>query len=136
MHDQWFTFNLFDDQAWWVRDVILGKIALPAREVRELVWQEWRNREEELDGSDQGFIRFQADYAKSLIEQTDYPMFDIEAVVQTFLEWEHNKHEDIMTFRDKTHRSVMTGTMAPAHHTPWLHAFDDSIQSYVPSSNV
>merc|ERR1712151_349089 len=36
-----------------------------------------------------------------------------------------------MTFRDKTHQSVMTGTMAPAHHTPWLKSFDDSIECYV-----
>ena len=29
MQDQWFTFNMFDAQAWWARDVIMGKIALP-----------------------------------------------------------------------------------------------------------
>ena len=46
-------------------------------------------------------------------------------------EWEHNKHENIITFRDCPHRSVMTGTMAPVHHTPWLTAYDDSIESYV-----
>ena len=49
----------------------------------------------------------------------------------SFLEWEHNKHENIMTFRDHPHRSIMTGTMAPVHHTPWLTAFDDSIECYV-----
>ncbi len=37
--------------------------------------------------------------------------FDIETVVKLFLDWEHNKHANIMTFRDKAHRSVMTGTM-------------------------
>ena len=29
MQDQWFTFNMFDAQAWWVRDVIMGRIAVP-----------------------------------------------------------------------------------------------------------
>jgi trimethylamine monooxygenase len=62
---------------------------------------------------------------------TDYPNFDIEGVVQTFMEWEHNKHHGIMTFRDHAHKSLMTGTLAPVHHTPWLKAFDDSIESYV-----
>jgi trimethylamine monooxygenase len=47
------------------------------------------------------------------------------------LEWEHNKHENIMTFRDHAHTSLMTGNKAPVHHTPWLMAFDDSIESYV-----
>ena len=36
-----------------------------------------------------------------------------------------------MTFRDYAHKSLMTGTTAPIHHTPWLTAFDDSIASYV-----
>jgi trimethylamine monooxygenase len=25
----------------------------------------------------------------------------------------------------------MTGTMAPSHHTPWLHAMDDSLEAYL-----
>ena len=29
MQDQWFTFNMFDAQAWWARDVIMGKIDVP-----------------------------------------------------------------------------------------------------------
>ena len=30
MQDQWFTFNMFDAQAWWSRDDILGRIDLPS----------------------------------------------------------------------------------------------------------
>ena len=29
MQDQWYTFNMFDAQAWYARDVILGRIELP-----------------------------------------------------------------------------------------------------------
>ena len=32
MQDQWFTFNMFDAQAWYARDVILGRIQVPASE--------------------------------------------------------------------------------------------------------
>ena len=31
MQDQWFTFNMFDAQAWWIRDVIMDSITLPDR---------------------------------------------------------------------------------------------------------
>eukprot|EP00441_Pelagodinium_beii_P040944 CAMPEP_0197628718 /NCGR_PEP_ID=MMETSP1338-20131121/6899_1 /TAXON_ID=43686 ORGANISM="Pelagodinium beii, Strain RCC1491" /NCGR_SAMPLE_ID=MMETSP1338 /ASSEMBLY_ACC=CAM_ASM_000754 /LENGTH=900 /DNA_ID=CAMNT_0043199711 /DNA_START=52 /DNA_END=2754 /DNA_ORIENTATION=- len=131
MQDQWLTFNMFDAQAWYARDVILGRISVPERASMEKQWAADRAAEEKIEATDEANIRFQADYVRRLIEQTDYPMFDIEGVVQTFLEWEHNKHENIMTFRDKAHRSVMTGTMAPVHHTPWLHCLDDSIEDYV-----
>jgi len=36
-----------------------------------------------------------------------------------------------MDFRNHAHRSLKTGTMAPIHHTPWLHALDDSMACYL-----
>ena len=35
MQDQWYTFNMFDAQAWWVRDAIMGKIEIPDMAARE-----------------------------------------------------------------------------------------------------
>jgi trimethylamine monooxygenase len=130
MQDQWYTFNMFDAQAWYVRDVILGRIVTPAKPAMEADIQTWSRREALLE-SDEQMIRFQGDYIKSLIEQTDYPSFDIEGVNQTFLQWEQHKHNDILTFRDHSYRSLMTGTQAPAHHTPWLEALDDSLDAYL-----
>mmetsp|Transcript_62350 Transcript_62350/g.91393 ORF Transcript_62350/g.91393 Transcript_62350/m.91393 type:complete len:144 (-) Transcript_62350:64-495(-) len=68
---------------------------------------------------------------QDLQTQIDYPYFDIEGCVKLFLEWKHNKHTDIMDFRNHAHRSLKTGTMAPIHHTPWLHALDDSMACYL-----
>ncbi len=36
MQDQWFTFNMFDAQAWWVRDVIMGRLVIPEDKARLL----------------------------------------------------------------------------------------------------
>ncbi len=130
MQDQWYTFNMFDAQAWYVRDIILGRIVLPEQESMERDSREWREREGALV-SDEEMIRFQGDYVSSLIDETDYPSFDIEGVNRTFLEWEKHKHDGIMTFRDKSYRSLMTGTEAPPHHTPWLDAMDDSMEAYL-----
>ena len=41
-----------------------------------------------------------------------------------------------MSFRDHAYRSLMTGTMAPMHHTPWLEAMDDSMESYLAVKGV
>ncbi len=130
MQDQWYTFNMFDAQAWWVRDAILGTLPLPSLDAMRADSLAWRAREETLE-SDEDMILFQGDYVKSLIEETDYPSFDIDGVNRTFLEWEHHKHENIMTFRDHGYRSLMTGTLAPRHHTPWLEAMDDSLEAYL-----
>lgn len=81
--------------------------------------------------NDEQSARFQGDYIKRLIAQTDYPSFNIDAVHDIFMQWKKHKKENIMGFRDKVYRSVMTGKMAKPHHTPWLYALDDSLESYL-----
>lgn len=130
MQDQFYTFNMFDAQAWFARDVIMGRIPLPSPDEMKADSQAWREREETLQGAEQ-LIWFQGDYTKGLIEATDYPSFDIEATNRTFMEWEHHKMESIMGFRNNSYRSLMTGTLAPRHHTPWLEALDDSLEAYL-----
>ncbi|WP_336502648.1 NAD(P)/FAD-dependent oxidoreductase [Microbacterium paraoxydans] len=128
--DQWFTFNMFDAQAWFVRDVILGRIALPDETERAASIAAWRKRFAEIDSAATE-IRFQADYIRDLLECTDYPPFDLDRVVEIFLAWKHDKKADIMGYRDRVYPSVMTGTLAAAHHTPWLDELDDSLERYL-----
>jgi trimethylamine monooxygenase len=130
MQDQFYTFNMFDAQAWYARDVILGRIKLPGKDAMAKDSKKWRKREEKLQDAEQ-MIWFQGDYVKELIGATDYPSFDIETVNKTFMEWEHHKAEDIMGFRNNAYRSIMTGNMQPVHHTSWLKAMDDSMESYL-----
>jgi len=134
MADQWYTFNHFDAQAWYARDVMLGRMELPAKDVRLADDEKWTKREATLS-SDEDMIVFQGDQIKDLIEATDYPLTAtvIDGVNKTFFEWEHHKHDNIMTFRDKGFKSLMTGTQAPVHHTPWLEALDDSMECYLQS---
>ncbi len=127
--DQWFTFNMFDAQAWYVRDLILGDAVVPDVAEQRRSMDEWLERLASLDGAEDE-VRFQADYIKDLITATDYPMFDLEEVSRIFLAWKHDKQRDILTYRDRVYPSVMTGTMAAVHHTPWLKELDDSPERY------
>ena len=76
-------------------------------------------------------IRYQGEYVKELIADTDYPSFDVDGTDEAFFQWENHKKEDIMAFRNNCYKSVITGTMAAAHHTPWKNDFDDSVESYL-----
>ncbi len=130
MQDQWFTFNMFDAQAWWVRDVIMDKIALPDRATMEADVAD-REAREDAGEDDYDAIWYQGDYVKELIDETDYPSFDVDGACQAFKEWKGHKKKGIMTFRDNGYKSVITGTMAPKHHTPWKDALDDSLEVYL-----
>lgn len=131
MQDQWFTFNMFDAQAWWVRDAIMGKITIPTDKAALLKDIEDRVAAEDAGQDAHDAIHYQGDYVKELIAETDYPSFDVDGACEAFFEWKDHKKENIMTFRDNRYRSVITGTMAPIHHTPWKDALDDSMASYL-----
>lgn len=130
MQDLWYSFNMFDAQAWLVRDIILDRITLPGKEEMDRVNRHWRQKEEEIK-TDADAFSYQGAYIKRLIKQTDYPYFDINAVNNIFLQWKQDKKTDIMGFRDKTYRSVLTGRVATSHHTRWMDAMDDSLETYL-----
>ena len=130
MQDQWFTFNMFDAQAWWARDVIMGRISVPDHAAMEADVAARKAAEGALE-DDYACIWFQGDYTKELIDETDYPSFDIEASNKAFYTWKKHKKAGIMTFRNNGYISPMTGTEAPPHHTPWKDAMDDSLESYL-----
>ncbi|MCA2012348.1 NAD(P)/FAD-dependent oxidoreductase [Cereibacter sphaeroides] len=131
MQDQWFTFNMFDAQAWWVRDAIMDKIALPTDKAAMLADVKEREAREEASDDTKYAIKYQADYVKELVAETDYPSFNIDGACEAFFEWKKHKMKDIMGFRNNSYASVITGTMAPVHHTPWKDALDDSMSAYL-----
>ncbi len=131
MQDQWFTFNMFDAQAWWVRDVILGRIAIPTDKATLIKDVADRVAREDAGEDAHDAIHYQGDYVKELIAETDYPSFDVDGACEAFIQWKGHKAEGIMTFRDNAYKSVITGTMAPIHHTPWKYALEDTMESYL-----
>ncbi|KAA8735256.1 NAD(P)/FAD-dependent oxidoreductase [Acinetobacter qingfengensis] len=130
MQDQWYTFNMFDAQAWYVRDIILGEILLPSLTEMQMHTQQWHDTENAITEIPDMY-KFQGDYIMELVEETDYPTFDIEAMRLIFMEWKKHKKQNIMTFRDHIYTSVITGTKAALHHTCWLDALDDSLEAYL-----
>jgi trimethylamine monooxygenase len=131
MQDQWYTFNMFDAQAWYVRDVILGRLKVPESLEDRLADVAAREAAEDAGKDAHDAIEYQGAYVQELIDLTDYPSFDIHGANQAFFDWKDHKKQDIMGFRNNAYRSVMTGTMAPLHHTPWKDALEDSLESYL-----
>ena len=121
---------MFDAQAWWARDVIMGKISIPDEAAMDADIAD-REKREDAGETDYDAIWYQGDYIKELVAETDYPSFDVEGACMAFKEWKGHKKQGIMTFRDNGYKSVMTGTMAPKHHTPWKDAMDDSLEVYL-----
>lgn len=52
-------------------------------------------REEATTSAEQD-IDFQTEYVRDLLDATDYPDFNVEAVATLFKQWKHDKKEDIL----------------------------------------
>src|SRR5690554_6534551 len=130
MQDQYYTFNMFDAQAWLARDYMMGKYRLPNKAERRIDIDHWLAKNDKLEtGFDD--VDFQSDYIKDILKLSDYPEFNIDKVGEMFKEWLRDKDENILTYRDKTFQSVVTGTMAAEHHTEWMDELDDSKERYL-----
>ena len=132
MQDQFHTFNMFDCQSWFARDIIMDKIKMPSDEMINEDIDKWVSQEEALEDPIQ-MIDFQTEYTKDLYSKSDYPEIDFELIRKHFIDWEHHKEEDIMTYRNNSFSSAVTGTIAPIHHTPWSEAMDDSMKVFMES---
>ncbi|WP_041537230.1 NAD(P)-binding domain-containing protein [Pseudopedobacter saltans] len=130
MQDQYYTFNMFDTQAWFARDYMLGRVALPNGQERRKDIDKWMDYEKRsLTGEEH--VDFQTDYIKDLISYTDYPAFDLDKVADMFKSWLKDKEESILGYRDKVYQSVMDNTHAEKHHTKWMKEMDDSLERYL-----
>ncbi|MEM9217006.1 MAG: NAD(P)/FAD-dependent oxidoreductase [Cyanobacteria bacterium P01_F01_bin.150] len=130
MQDQFYTFSMFDVQAFYARDVVLGRISLPDATAMAQDMALWQQREDALkDAFEQ--IDYQKDYIVELANSVDYAPCDWAMTTELFKEWEHDKEHSILGYRDQAFTSPCTGTKAPVHHTPWIEAMDDSMTGFL-----
>lgn len=52
-------------------------------------------------------------------------------LAEMFKQWLESKEENILNYRDKVYRSVMTDTLAEEHHTSWMEELDDSLERFL-----
>lgn len=130
MQDQWYTFTMFDAEAWFAREVILGGAPLPSKAERSAHMAEWAAKEAAADDAYK-MIDFQADYIRELMASTDYPAFDIASTQDSFKQWKKDKSAGILAYRNSAFPSPVTGTMSPPAPRPWSEAMDDTLETYL-----
>lgn len=133
MQDQYFTFNMFDAQAWYARDIVLGRLQPPDAETMHdsVLW--WLEREADINNSEDA-IDFQGAYIRDLLQRTDYPDFEVEEQAELFKLWLKHKKENIMGYRNESYPSTLTGTLAPPLPDKWINLLDDSLETFMAST--
>lgn len=130
---QWFTYTQFESQAWYARDVILGKVPLPNETDRETDMKKWKALEAEIP-SELATIQFQADMIKDLNKASNYFDYDVDLAADNFREFVGNKckPDGIMKFRDQAHVDLVTKQRSPLPtNGTWFERLDDTVETFI-----
>jgi len=130
VQDQYYTYTMFDVCGLWAVKLMQGEIDLPDADTMDRDWKQWVERNKTLEDCHQE-IDFQTDYVLDLVKDcgADYP-YDVD-VGEMFHSWEGHKDRDILTYRDESFASKFTGVQSPIHHTNFMVALDDSLETFM-----
>ena len=133
MQDQFYTFSMFDAQAWLARDYVLGRIKLPSQakmEKETAALGGARGEAEEPDRAD----RFPDRLHEGPRARTSTTRSSTSTCAASC------SRNGSTTRRNRSSATATTplprpctGTMAPVHHTPWFKAMDDSMATFLAS---
>ena len=121
---------MFDVCGLWLVKHLLGEIELPDKATMNRDWNKWVNRNKTLANCHEE-IDFQTDFVMDLVKDCgkDFP-YNLD-VGDIFHAWEHHKDEDVLTYRDQSFPSKFTGTPSPIHLRNFMHALDDSLETFM-----
>lgn len=127
MQDPHFSFPMFDAQAFFIAALLSGQVECASQGEMQEDIAVWRAREEQVGTDLEAGMQFQADYMadlrKAVGNTTNYD------VLTPRKEYNRDRLESLVHYRDKAFRSVITGTMSRVD-PPWWEAYDDSLDTY------
>ena len=88
----------------------------------------YRSRMNELKDCDEE-IDYQTDYLVDIAKEANYG-YDLDTA-EEFHAWEKHKRDNILTYRDQSYTSKFTGNKSPIHHTTWIKALNDSMETFL-----
>jgi len=129
---QLFTFPFFDAQANYLAKVLGKSIEVPDSEEMKAEFQASSEALKKLPTVVET-IKYQSDYIGGLNKESGFaPEMDSDLLNKNFVDFVANKIEDIRTFRDKTHVSILNGEKSPfLKSEPWATRMDSSKQAYL-----
>ena len=129
MHDQYYSYTMFDVQAEWTVQIITGVKKLPNEAEMIKDAQKWRSDCVKNSGCYHD-IAFQTEYVEDLRKEVGRTKSL--NVKEMFDKWEADKRSDIATYRDQQFKSIFTGeTGQMKNNSTWMQSMDDSLDYFM-----
>lgn len=123
---------MLDVLAFYLKDVITGKITLPSTDDQKAWIDKWSERESNFTGYPD-MVNCQGDYIKEVMDEgVSYPKkWDVDRTNANFMKWMNDKVENIMEFRNKTFVSAVTDVESLVPKVKWFDNHESSVESFL-----
>ncbi|XP_053382876.1 senecionine N-oxygenase-like [Mercenaria mercenaria] len=128
-YEAYFEFGMFDAQAIWILNYILGKLPAQRKEMEKNV-EEWQRKLRDVKVP-LDHLKFQRDFYHDIGKDVNYPAEYIDKAYAILSKVFEERQKDICTYKDMSFKSMYTGKLAPCHHTPWAECIDDTVDGYL-----
>jgi trimethylamine monooxygenase len=126
--DQYYTFSAFFAQSKFVLGVIQGRVAIPSKAEMAADTAKWQKKEEEVGDDHKAHHRLQWAHTEEAAQLGGGHLRDD---AKHFDQWLDDRHHDILTYRDQTAVSSVSGVRSLAFGMPWTKMFTDDKISYL-----
>jgi trimethylamine monooxygenase len=128
MPDQYYTFSAFHAQAHFTVGVLEGRVAIPSKEAMLADTLAWQAKEDNMGDDHKVHHRLQYEHTEEAAKLAGAHLRDDSKL---FDQWLDDRHHDILTYRDQSAMSYVSGVPSLKFGTPWVKMFTDDKYSYL-----
>jgi trimethylamine monooxygenase len=126
--DQYYTFSAFHAVGKFTIGVIEGRVAIPSKEAMLADIKKWQDREDNMGSDHKVHHRLQYEYTEEAAALGGGHLRDDSAL---FDQWVDDRHHSILTYRDQSAVSPVSGVASLSFGMPWVKMFTDDKEAYL-----
>jgi len=128
MPDQYYTFSAFHAQSKFVVGVVQGRVELPSKEDMLADTAAWQEKEDTVGDDHKDHHRLQYAHTQEAAQLAGGHLRDDSA---HFDQWLDDRHHNILTYRDQTAVSSVSGAPSLTFGMPWVKMYTDDKVAYL-----
>lgn len=128
MPDQYYTFSAFHAQGKFVVGVIEGRVDIPSKEEMAADTLNWQEREKNMGDDHKVHHRLQWEHMNEAASLAGGHLRDDSKL---FDQWADDRHHNILTYRDQSAVSSVSGVASLVFGMPWVNMYTDDKVAYL-----
>jgi len=126
--DQYYTYSAFHAQAAFTVGVIEGRVNIPSKAEMIKSTEEWQAKEDNMGDDHKEHHRFQFHHTNEAAKLAGKSLRDDSLL---FDQWYDDRVRSLMTYRDQSAKSYVSGVESLSFGMPWVKMFTDDKVAYL-----